>query len=113
MDFMSSEVRTSIIANLCGDRSKTCIRPPSSLYVMLPTGEGKSLKENLVFDEQISILEIHINKLGHYFEGGESNATLPIIVKRLAIKGIIDVGVRVSIITKHWWESMGRTLQRF
>ena len=50
----------------------------------------------------------YLNKIGQYFEGDESNATLPITTKELIIEGIFDGGVGVSIINKCCWESMGR-----
>lgn len=58
----------------------------------------------LDLDGHESIVEVPVNELGQYFEGDESNATLPITTKGLTIKGILDGGARVSIITKKCWE---------
>ncbi|WP_368853794.1 retropepsin-like aspartic protease [Enterobacter cloacae complex sp. GF14B] len=46
--------------------------------------------------------------MGQYFEGDESNATIPITTKGLTVKGILDGGAGVSIVTKNCWETMGR-----
>ncbi|RYA56905.1 retropepsin-like aspartic protease, partial [Enterobacter cloacae complex sp. CH23B] len=55
-----------------------------------------------------SVIEVPVNKLGQYFEGDESNATLPITTKGLTVKGVLDGGAGVSMVTKSCWESMGR-----
>ncbi|RXY03331.1 hypothetical protein DD576_29600, partial [Klebsiella pneumoniae] len=60
-----------------------------------------NLDENLV-------IEIPVNKLGQYFEGVESNATLPITTKGLTVKGVLDGGAGVSMVKKSCWEYMGR-----
>ena len=68
----------------------------------MPTCEEEYVKEHPVLDEQRSIVEILVNKLGQYFEGDESNTTPFVISKGLTIKGIIDGYIGVNIIIKSY-----------
>ncbi|RYA73452.1 hypothetical protein DD595_24980, partial [Enterobacter cloacae complex sp. 4DZ3-17B2] len=122
VDFMSSEVRTTIIAKLYGD-PELFLALRAFLNGELRTGlpqfaqpnrpdsimiEEENHVQSLDLDGHESVIEVPINELGQYFEGDESNATLPITTKGLTIKGILDGGAGVSIVTKDCWESMGK-----
>lgn len=80
----------------------------SNLLKVMPTREEQLKEDNPISNEQRSIVEIPVNNLGQYFEGDDPNATLPLNYERVNCKGNLGWWHRVSIITKHCWESMGR-----
>ncbi|MCO5600115.1 hypothetical protein L7F22_054223 [Adiantum nelumboides] len=121
MDFMASEVRTTIMSKLYGDPEMfLALRAflNEELKVDLPPfaqmdrfnttqNEEEECVHDLNLDES-HVVEIPINKLGQYFEGDESNATLPITCKEITMKGILDGEAGIIIVTRNCWETMGK-----
>lgn len=97
MDFMSSEIRTTIISKLYGDPELFLTLRAflnGDLQAGLPQfanmnepdsviGIEEYTKQSPYLDEHESVVEVPVNELGEYFEGDESNATLPFITKGL------------------------------
>ncbi|MCO5602784.1 hypothetical protein L7F22_056922 [Adiantum nelumboides] len=121
MYFMASEVRTTIMSKLYGDHELfLALRAflNGELKVGLPPfaqvdgiNNPQNEEEECVHDPNLDeshVVEIPINNLGKYFEGDESNATLPITCEGLTMKEILDGGARVSIVTRNCWETMGK-----
>ncbi|MCO5593463.1 hypothetical protein L7F22_047477 [Adiantum nelumboides] len=84
----------------------------SSLFAQMDRfNTTQNEEEECVHDPNLDeshVVEIPINKLGQYFEGDESNATLPITCKGITMKRILDGGAGVSIVTRNCWETMGK-----
>ncbi|RYA37826.1 hypothetical protein DD606_26180 [Enterobacter cloacae complex sp. GF14B] len=114
MDFMSSKVRTTIMSKLYKDPELvSALRAflNGELQAGLPQFSHMNKPDSIMNDEEHlappsdlagheSVIEVPVNKLGQYFEGDESNATLPITTKGLTVKGVLDGGAGVSMVTK-------------
>ena len=51
---------------------------------------------------------VPLNKVGDYYEGEDSNTTIPIEFKGQQTLAILDSGTGVAIATKRIWESWGK-----